>query len=89
MKRELIKLIGGVPSIVERTANKGEKKNTNWIWTSFTNPARSDNLKLTHWQRADDINNDYDSSKLAQLKSILLAEIFVKEYYKQMEETGK
>ena len=30
---------------------------------------------------------DYDSSKLAQLKSILLAEIFVKEYYKQMEET--
>ena len=64
MKRELIKLIGGVPSIVERTANKGEKKNSNWIWTPFTNPARSDNLKLAHWQRADDINKDYDSSKL-------------------------
>ena len=64
MKRELIKLIGGVPSIVERTANKGEKKNTNWIWTSFTNPARSDNLKLTHWQRADDNNKDYEFSKL-------------------------
>ena len=66
MKRELIKLIGGVPSIVERTGNKGGKNSSNWVWASFSNPARKDNLKLVHWQRAEDVNKDYDFAKLNQ-----------------------
>ena len=78
MKRELIKLIGGMPSIVERTENKGLKNNSNWIWAPFSNPARTDNLKLVHWQRAEDINKDYDFAKLNQ--SIDIVE-FTKEEY--------
>jgi len=66
MKRELMKLIGGVPSIVERAGNKGSKNNSNWVWSPFTNPARKDNLKLVHWQRAEDVNKDYDFAKFNQ-----------------------
>ena len=65
MKRELIKLIGGVPSIVERT-NKSSKNSSNWVWAPFSNPARTDNLRLVHWQRAEDVNKDYDFAKFNQ-----------------------
>ena len=65
MKRELIKLIGGVPSIVERTT-KSSKNSSNWVWAPFSNPARQDNLKLIHWQRAEDVNKDYDFAKFNQ-----------------------
>ena len=78
LKRELIKLIGGVPSIVERTSNKNYKGGSNWVWAPFTNPARSDNLKLVHWQRAEDVNKDYDFAKLNQ--NIDIVE-FTKEEY--------
>ena len=65
MKRELIKLIGGVPSIVERTT-KSSKNSSNWVWAPFSNPPRQDNLKLIHWQRAEDLNKDYDFAKFNQ-----------------------
>ena len=65
MKRELIKLIGGVPAIVERT-NKSSKNSSNWVWSPFINPARKDNLRLVHWQRAEDVNKDYDFAKFNQ-----------------------
>ena len=80
LKRELIKLIGGVPSIVEKTGNIGQK-NTKWIWTPFSNPARQDQLKLVHWQRASDINKEYEPSKLN--KSIEIVE-FTKEEYEKL-----
>ena len=79
MKRELIKLIGGVPSIVERT-NKSSKKSSNWVWSPFTNPARKDNLQLVHWQRAEDVNKDYDFAKLNQ--NIDIVEFTEEEYNK-------
>ena len=59
LKRELIKLIGGVPSIVERTNNKGAKK-SNWVWCKFKNVSRNDDLQLEHWQRKEDAGKDYD-----------------------------
>ena len=80
MKRELIKLIGGVPSIVERTGNKGAKNSSNWVWSTFSNPARKDNLKLVHWQRAEDVNKDYDFAKLNQ--NIDIVEFTKEEYDK-------
>ena len=78
MKRELMKLIGGVPSIVERAGNKGSKNNSNWVWSPFTNPARKDNLKLVHWQRAEDVNKDYDFAKFNQ--NIDIVEFTEEEY---------
>ena len=79
MKRELIKLIGGVPSIVERT-NKSSKNSSNWVWAPFFNPARSDNLRLVHWQRAEDVNKDYDFAKFNQ--SIDIVDFTEDEYNK-------
>ena len=59
LKRELIKLIGGVPSIVERSNNKGSKKQ-NWVWCKFKNVARSDGFELEHWTRKEDAGKDYN-----------------------------
>ena len=79
MKRELMKLIP-ISSIVERAKNKDLKNNSNWVWAPFSNPARTDNLKLVHWQRAEDVNKDYDFAKLNQ--SIDIIEFTKEEYDK-------
>ena len=60
LKRELIKLIGGVPCIVERTNNKSTKK-SNWVLCKFKNIARSDNLLLEHWQKKEEMGYQYDT----------------------------
>ena len=80
MKRELFKLIGQFSDIVENTGNKNSKSNSNWVWSPFSNPARSDNLKLVHWQRAEDVNKDYDFAKFN--KSIEIVEFTKEEYDK-------
>ena len=79
MKRELMKLIP-ISSIVERAENKDSKNKSNWVWAPFSNPARTDNLKLVHWQRAEDVNKDYDFAKLNQ--SIDIVEFTKEEYDK-------
>ena len=61
LKRELIKLIGGVPSIVERSNHKVVKR-SNWVWSKFSNPSRKDKLELEHWQRKEDVGKEYDTS---------------------------
>ena len=79
LKRELWKLIGGgAHSILERKGNKNSKGASNWVWAQFTNPARTDSLKLVHWQRAEDVNKDYDFARLNQ--NIDIVE-FTKEEY--------
>ena len=78
LKRELYKLIGRVDSILERTGNKMSKGASNWAWAKFTNPARTDNLRLVHWQKAEDVNKDYDFAKFNQ--NIDIVE-FTKEEY--------
>ena len=59
LKRELIKLIGGVPSIVERSTHKVVKR-SNWVWSKFSNPSRKEViievLKLLNLQRTNMIN---------------------------------
>ena len=62
LKREVYKLVGGAPSIVERNSIKVHKK-SNWVWAKFTNPARNDKLKLEHWQRKEDVGSYYDFAK--------------------------
>ena len=59
LKRELIKLIGGVPSIVERTTNK-DKRKTNWVWCKFRNASRGDDFQLEHWTKKEDVGKEYD-----------------------------
>jgi DNA methyltransferase 1-associated protein 1 len=63
MKREVIKLVGGIPSIMPTGPSKPLGKHdkvTHWVWSKFNNPARSDNFKFSHWQRIEDIDKDYE-----------------------------
>lgn len=63
MKREVIKLVGGIPSIMPTGPSKPLGKHdrvTKWVWSNFNNPARSDNFKFSHWQRVEDIDKDYE-----------------------------
>lgn len=78
LKRELIKLIGGVPSIVERSTHKVVKR-SNWVWSKFSNPSRKDKLQLEHWQRKEDVGKEYDTS---YNRSIEIVEFTKDEYDK-------
>ena len=65
MKKELIKLIGGVPSLTSAEQRKFKKDHfQKWVWSNFKNPARKDNLYLYHWQREEDVNKDYEFAQL-------------------------
>ncbi|KRY90609.1 DNA methyltransferase 1-associated protein 1 [Trichinella pseudospiralis] len=46
----------GLTTSKAKFSTQGVKK---WIWTSFTNPARSDNLKLKHWCSKEDCEAVY------------------------------
>ena len=79
LKRELIKLIGGVPSIVERSNYKIKKK-SNWVWSKFSNPSRKDHLQLEHWQRKEDVGKDYDTTLNTKVEIVE----FTKEEYDKL-----
>lgn len=83
MKREVIKLVGGLPSVLPTGGIRQMTKNdkvTKWKWSKFNNPARKDDLRLTHWQREEDINKDYEYAQFN--KKINIIE-FSKEEYEQ------
>ena len=63
MKKELIKLLGlKLPSIVESGEAKyyKNKEKGKWVYTPYNNNARTDGLKLTHWQKLEDVNKEID-----------------------------
>ncbi|KAI8971919.1 hypothetical protein BDF20DRAFT_707962 [Mycotypha africana] len=62
ISRELYSLIGGAPPVafVKPTFNSKfqiKKKATPWVYRSFTNPARSDDLILKHWVKSTEADN--------------------------------
>ena len=77
-KTELIKLIGGVPPMKIQNHPKTFKNYSKWVWTTFTNPSRSDDFKLHHWQKSDGINLYSNFEKYANKKEIIE---FTKEEY--------
>ena len=82
MKRELIKLIGGVPSLIEKENNNLNKNfRQKWVWSNFNNPARKDTLKLFHWQRKEDVNKDYEFAQCNKKIDII---DFSKEEYDEL-----
>ena len=81
MKREIIKLVGGIPSVLPTSSQKPLGKNdhvTKWVWTKFNNPARSDKFKFSHWQREEDVDHDYEYAQFN--KKIKLVEFTQEEY---------
>ena len=82
MKRELFKLIGGVPSLIEKENNNLNKNfRQKWVWSNFNNPARKDTLKLFHWQRKEDVNKDYEFAQCNKKIDII---DFSKEEYDEL-----
>ncbi|KIY49379.1 hypothetical protein FISHEDRAFT_65378 [Fistulina hepatica ATCC 64428] len=71
--RELYALIGpSAPALsaqltkplLKQKPNLGSSDRVKWQWLSFTNPARSDSLKLFHWAKgSDDSNEEYPFAK--------------------------
>lgn len=73
MPRELYNLIGNrlpiAPSngYTSEKARLGAKKPAQkWLWTTFTNPGRKDNLQLSHWVRESDRDKEYVFSGLGK-----------------------
>ena len=77
-KTELIKIIGGIPPMKIQNHPKNFKSKSKWVWTTFTNPSRSDNFELYHWQKSEDINLYSNFEKYANKKEIVE---FTKEEY--------
>lgn len=79
MKRELIKLIGSVPTLTssDKKTGKGDQ-GQQWVWSRFNNPGREDGFKLFHWQRKEDVNKDYEFTRFNQ--KIELVEFSIEEY---------
>jgi DNA methyltransferase 1-associated protein 1 len=74
MSRELFGILGQNSSVPQMQANpiipvaafKKRVSSTNkgkWIFSDFTNSARSDDLKLYHWSKKDIVLDDYHYSK--------------------------
>ncbi|KAJ3189457.1 swr complex subunit [Gaertneriomyces sp. JEL0708] len=65
LNRELLQLTGGVPPLIEvkrkykARPNFTKKQVARWVWKEFNNPARTDQLRLKHWVKADDVEEYY------------------------------
>jgi len=64
VSREVFALTKGMPCVVPTTANTYKErrqvgKAVPWRWKDFGNSARSDELRLLHWAKKADLNDDY------------------------------
>jgi DNA methyltransferase 1-associated protein 1 len=59
---------------------------TKWLWHPFNNPARKDGLKLSHWQRKEDVNKDYEYAQFN--KKINMIEFTEEEYNRLLKVCG-
>ncbi|MCQ2821555.1 MAG: SANT/Myb-like DNA-binding domain-containing protein [archaeon] len=82
MKRELIKLIGGVPTLVSAETIKKHQTTCNhkWVWSGFCpnkterrpgEESSASKLTLYHWLREEDVGKDYEYAKLNQQIEII------------------
>ena len=85
IKSDILKIAGGLPSMMPVNTNQNkEKKRQKWIWSEFTNPARIDGLRLSHWQRIEDIKKEYEYAQLN--KTINIVNIRKEEYFQVCED---
>lgn len=73
VNREVFSLTNGVPPLMGTvdavSTLKGKKRALNrkvdkWVWSKFDNPARTDKLKLSHWQKAKNLDEPYPFAKI-------------------------
>jgi DNA methyltransferase 1-associated protein 1 len=73
VNREVFSLTNGIPPLMgttdATTVLKSKKRALNrkvdkWVWTPFDNPARNDQLKLSHWQKAKNVEEPYPFAKI-------------------------
>uniref|UniRef100_A0A914W8Z8 DNA methyltransferase 1-associated protein 1 n=1 Tax=Plectus sambesii TaxID=2011161 RepID=A0A914W8Z8_9BILA len=61
-------------------AQIGLRKVRHWEWTSFENSARTDDLKLSHWQRIDRIN-EAQEYPFARFNKVISIPLYTNEEY--------
>jgi len=72
LKSDILRVSGGIPSIVPYNKEFIKSKDTKkWVWSEFHNPARNDNFHLKHWQRIEDIKKDYEYAQYNKKISIV------------------
>ncbi len=83
MNRELFNLLGGAPPTQSagqsagpiqgnlKEPRPGLREGVKWVVVPFINPARSDGLKLVHWQRESEIDQSYPYAKLNKKVEVL------------------
>ncbi|KAI8640794.1 hypothetical protein BD408DRAFT_419256 [Parasitella parasitica] len=76
ISRELYSLIGGAPPVAfvkptYKAKYQTKKKATPWIYQPFTNPARADDLVLSHWIKSSESNEDYAFAKFNKVIDII------------------
>ena len=90
VNREVFSLTNGVPPLMgtvdASTILKGKKRALNrkvdkWVWHKFTNPARTDGLQLSHWQKDKLKDEPYPFAKLNSKINIVK---FTDEEYESM-----
>jgi DNA methyltransferase 1-associated protein 1 len=87
MKREIIKLVGGLPGVVPTGPSKQMAREDHvqrWVWSNFKNPARVDGLRLSHWQRKEDVDKDYEYAQFN--KKIQTVDFSDEEYNSHLKE---
>lgn len=87
VNREVFSLTNGIPPLMgtqeASSTLKGKKRALNWKvdkwdWMPFDNPARGDQLKLKHWQKAKNKGEMYSFAKINQKIALIR---FSKEEY--------
>ncbi|KAI8803022.1 hypothetical protein BJ742DRAFT_830955 [Cladochytrium replicatum] len=85
MNKELYALVGGMPPVMPVPTYKAKlqinKKVTKWHYTSFKNPARSDNMCLWHWDRERPTADDPTDYRFAKLNQSALVYEYTSEQY--------
>ena len=55
----MVPAISETPAQLIKKQRNLKKEVDKWVWHEFTNPARTDGYKLSHWMKESEIQQEY------------------------------